>query len=124
MCQGGKPGAGKLYTDVCLCCSAHTSGCVVDGLGATAVLLLLLLLTNVSIFKCTSGKMLVSHMSKMGMALCMRTYLRIMRLFIVYVRCHPKLIACIKRAEKGGKFHFMALLERVCLMRLHGFTSS
>ena len=28
--------AGKLYTDVCLCCSAHTSGCVVDGLGATA----------------------------------------------------------------------------------------
>ena len=36
MCQGGKPGTGKLYTDVCLCCSAHTSGCVVDGLGATA----------------------------------------------------------------------------------------
>ena len=33
MCQGGKPGTGKLYT---LCCSAHTSGCVVDGLGATA----------------------------------------------------------------------------------------
>ena len=30
MCQGGKPGT------VCLCCSAHTSGCVVDGLGATA----------------------------------------------------------------------------------------
>ena len=26
MCQGGKPGTGKLYTDVCLCCSAHTSG--------------------------------------------------------------------------------------------------
>ena len=36
MCQGGKPGTGKLYTNVCLCCSAHTSGCVVDGLGATA----------------------------------------------------------------------------------------
>ena len=36
MCQGGKPGTGKLYTDVCLCCSAHTSGCVVDGLGTTA----------------------------------------------------------------------------------------
>ena len=36
LCQGGKPGTGKLYTDVCLCCSAHTSGCVVDGLGATA----------------------------------------------------------------------------------------
>ena len=36
MCQGGKPGTGKLYTDVCLCCSAHTSGCMVDGLGATA----------------------------------------------------------------------------------------
>ena len=36
VCQGGKPGTGKLYTDVCLCCSAHTSGCVVDGLGATA----------------------------------------------------------------------------------------
>ena len=36
MCHGGKPGTGKLYTDVCLCCSAHTSGCVVDGLGATA----------------------------------------------------------------------------------------
>ena len=35
-CQGGKPGTGKLYTDVCLCCSAHTSGCMVDGLGATA----------------------------------------------------------------------------------------
>ena len=33
MCQGG---TGKLYTDVCLCCSAHTSECVVDGLGATA----------------------------------------------------------------------------------------
>ena len=26
-----------IYTDVCLCCSAHISGCVVDGLGATAV---------------------------------------------------------------------------------------
>ena len=25
-----------LITDVCLCCSAHTSGCVVDGLGAKA----------------------------------------------------------------------------------------
>ena len=36
MCQGGKPGTGKLYTDVYLCCSAHTSGCVVDGLGTTA----------------------------------------------------------------------------------------
>ena len=36
MCQGGKPGTGKFYTDVCLCCSAHTSVCVVDGLGATA----------------------------------------------------------------------------------------
>ena len=36
MCQGGKPGTGKLYTDVCLCCSAHTSGCMVDGLGTTA----------------------------------------------------------------------------------------
>ena len=33
MSQGGKPGTGKLYTDVCLCCSAHTGGCVVDGLG-------------------------------------------------------------------------------------------
>ena len=36
MCHGGKPGTGKLNTDVCLRCSAHTSGCVVDGLGATA----------------------------------------------------------------------------------------
>ena len=37
MYQEGKPGAGKLYyTEVCLCCSAHTSGCMVDGLGATA----------------------------------------------------------------------------------------
>ena len=27
---------GKLNTDVCLCGSAHTGGCVVDGLGATA----------------------------------------------------------------------------------------
>ena len=26
-----------IYTDVCLCCSAHTSGCVVDGLVAMAV---------------------------------------------------------------------------------------
>ena len=40
MCQGGKPGTGKLYTDVCLCGSAHSSGCVVDGLGATAAHLL------------------------------------------------------------------------------------
>ena len=24
---------GNSYTDACLCCSAHTSGCVVDGLG-------------------------------------------------------------------------------------------
>ena len=31
MYRGGKPGTGKLYTDVCLCGSAHTSGCVVDG---------------------------------------------------------------------------------------------
>ena len=29
MCQGGKPGTG---TEVCLFCSAHTSGCVVDSL--------------------------------------------------------------------------------------------
>ena len=36
LCQGGKPGTGKLYNDVCLCGSAHTSGCVVDGLSATA----------------------------------------------------------------------------------------
>ena len=35
MCQGGKPGTGKLHT-VCLCGSTYTSGCVVDGLGATA----------------------------------------------------------------------------------------
>ena len=28
------------YTDVCLCCSANTSECVIDGLGATAVHLL------------------------------------------------------------------------------------
>ena len=34
MCQGGKPGTGKLYTDVCLCCSAHriiTKGLCGDG---------------------------------------------------------------------------------------------
>ena len=30
--QGGKPGTGKLYNDVCLCGSAHSSGCMVDGL--------------------------------------------------------------------------------------------
>ena len=36
LCQGGKPGTGKLYSDVCQCGSAHTSGCVVDGLGAKA----------------------------------------------------------------------------------------
>ena len=34
MCQGGTPGTGKMY--ICLCCSTHTSGCTVDGLGATA----------------------------------------------------------------------------------------
>ena len=28
---------GKLYTDIGLCGSAHTSGCVVDGLGAMAL---------------------------------------------------------------------------------------
>ena len=44
MCQGGKPGTGKLYTDVGLCCSTHTSGCVVDGLWATAAHRILLLL--------------------------------------------------------------------------------
>ena len=38
MYQGGKPGTGKSYTDVCLCGSAHTSGCVVDGLGAIIIL--------------------------------------------------------------------------------------
>ena len=32
--QGGKPGTDKLYTDVCLCGTAHFSGCVVNGLGA------------------------------------------------------------------------------------------
>ena len=32
--QGGKPGTGMLNTDVYLCGSTHTSGCVVDGLGA------------------------------------------------------------------------------------------
>ena len=37
LCQGGKPGTGKLNTNVCLCGSTHTSGCVVDGLGAMAV---------------------------------------------------------------------------------------
>ena len=36
LCQGDKPGTGKSYTDVCLCDSAQTSECVVDGLGATA----------------------------------------------------------------------------------------
>ena len=35
-CQGGKPGTGKLYNDVCLCGSTHSSGCVVDSLSATA----------------------------------------------------------------------------------------
>ena len=34
MCQGGKPGTGKVYTDMLLC--PHTSGCEVNGLGATA----------------------------------------------------------------------------------------
>ena len=37
LCQGGKPGTGKFNTDVCLCGSAHTSGCMVDGLGATGL---------------------------------------------------------------------------------------
>ena len=36
LCQGDKPGIGKLYNDVCLYGSAHSSGCVVDGLSATA----------------------------------------------------------------------------------------
>ena len=38
--QNGKglcrPGTGKLYSYVCLCGSTHTSGCVVDVLGAKA----------------------------------------------------------------------------------------
>ena len=37
LCQGGKPGTGKLNTNVCLCGSTYTSGCVVNGLGAMAV---------------------------------------------------------------------------------------
>ena len=36
LCQRGKPGTGKLYTDACLYCSAHTSACVFDGLGVAA----------------------------------------------------------------------------------------
>ena len=36
LCQGGKPGTGKLYNDVCLYGSAHSSGCMVDGLSAMA----------------------------------------------------------------------------------------
>ena len=36
LCQVGNPGIGKLYNDVCLCGSTHTSGCVVDGLSAAA----------------------------------------------------------------------------------------
>ena len=35
--EGGKPGTGKVYTDVCLCGFVHSSGCVVDGLGAMTV---------------------------------------------------------------------------------------
>ena len=53
MCQGGKPGTCKLYTDVCLCCSTHTSGCMVDGLGATAALLLLTKYFHGSTITCT-----------------------------------------------------------------------
>ena len=53
MCLGGKPGTGKLYTDVCLCCSAHTSGCVVDTLGLRQRLSN----TNMAIyFKTNNGK--------------------------------------------------------------------
>ena len=44
MCQGGKPGIGKLYTDVCSCGSIHTSGCMVNGLGAMVAYWVLLLL--------------------------------------------------------------------------------
>ena len=36
LCQEGKPGTGKLNNDVYLCGSATASGCVVDGLSATA----------------------------------------------------------------------------------------
>ena len=32
-------GTGKWYADVCLCGSAHTSGCVIDGLGAWLIAL-------------------------------------------------------------------------------------
>ena len=40
LCQGGKPGTGKLNTDVhtYLYGSTHTSGCMVNGLGAMVVL--------------------------------------------------------------------------------------
>ena len=37
-----KPGTGKFNADVCLCCSAHTSGCNVDGFGAMAMYRVLL----------------------------------------------------------------------------------
>ena len=38
--QGGKPGTG---TDVCLCGSAHTSGCVVDGYGSTLSIIIIVI---------------------------------------------------------------------------------
>ena len=40
-CQGGKPDTGKLCNDVCLCGSALSSECVVNGLSATAAYLTL-----------------------------------------------------------------------------------
>ena len=33
MCQGGKPGTGKLDDCVCLCGSTHDNGCMVNGYG-------------------------------------------------------------------------------------------
>ena len=48
MCQGGKPGTGKLYTDVCLCCSAHTSGCVVDGYGSILSIIIIVARIRIS----------------------------------------------------------------------------
>ena len=51
LCQGGKPGMGKLCTDVCLCSSAHTSVCVVDGLGATAAHLSIIIIGTVVVLR-------------------------------------------------------------------------
>ena len=38
LCHGGQQGREKLYNTVCLCGSAHNSGCVVVGLSVLSII--------------------------------------------------------------------------------------